>query len=429
MSKLRVAVIGAGPMGLGAAYQLAVDGREVVVYEAADRIGGMAASFDFGGIPIERYYHFHCTNDVALLGILDELGLADAMHWKSTKMGYFYGGSLHEWGSVTGLVRFPDLHPVDKLRYLAHAFVASRTNDWHRLDRVSAKAWVRDWIGPRAYEILWKQLFELKFHRHADDLSAAWIWSRIRRLARSRDALFRERLGYLEGGTEILLHALENAILTRGGTLHLSAPVERVVVEDGRLVGVRVGGELQRFDAVISTAPLPFAVPMLSDLPAEIVDRYRSVEYLAVVCVIAKLRRPLTDRFWVNVSDPDMDIPGLVEYTNLRPLADHVVYVPYYLPADHPLYAETDDAFEAKVRRYLHRINPGLAEDDVVDVRVHRYRYAQPVCPVGFGGRLPHYALPVRNLFVADTSFYYPEDRGISESIELARRMAREVQG
>ena len=45
----KIAVIGAGPMGLAVAYQLAKDGYYPVVFEADDRIGGQAASFDFDG--------------------------------------------------------------------------------------------------------------------------------------------------------------------------------------------------------------------------------------------------------------------------------------------------------------------------------------------------------------------------------------------
>ena len=51
----KIAVIGAGPMGLAVAYQLTIDGYEPVLFEADDRVGGMAAVFDFDGIDIERY--------------------------------------------------------------------------------------------------------------------------------------------------------------------------------------------------------------------------------------------------------------------------------------------------------------------------------------------------------------------------------------
>jgi protoporphyrinogen oxidase len=429
VSKPRVAVLGAGPMGLAAAYQAALDGRRVVVFEAADRIGGMAASFDFGGLQVERYYHFHCTTDKAFVATLHELGIEHALHWDHTRMGYFYKGELYDWGSFFALLGFPDLNIIEKFRYGLHALVASRSNDWEELDKLPAKLWIRRWIGDHAFEVLWTQLFALKFHRYADQISAAWIWSRVRRLARSRDKYFREVLGYLDGGSETLLNAMRDQIVARGGEIRLSTPATRVVVENGVLKGVETGEGFEPFDAVISTVPLPYAINILKDLPEEILERYRTVQYMGVVCVIVKLAKQMSDKFWINLHDPDMDIPGLVEYTNLRPMANHLVFLPYYLPGDHPKYRDPDETFVLKARRYVRRINRSLRDEDILDVGVHRYRYAQPICPVGFGQHLPDWQLPIKNLFVADTSFYYPEDRGISESIELARRMACAVRG
>ena len=92
----KIAVLGAGPMGLAVAYQLARDGHHPVVYEADDRIGGMTAAFDFSGLKIERYYHFHCISDHAFLKVLSELNLSDKMNWVPTKMGYWYLNMLHQ---------------------------------------------------------------------------------------------------------------------------------------------------------------------------------------------------------------------------------------------------------------------------------------------------------------------------------------------
>ncbi len=423
----RIAVLGAGPMGLAVAYQLARDGHHPIVLEADDRVGGMAAAFDFSGLSIERFYHFHCISDHAFLAMLDELALADKMHWVETKMGYWYQGQLQPWGNPVALLRFRGLSLVAKFRYGLHAFLCTKRNDWKPLDHVEAVGWIKRWVGKEAYEVLWRRLFEYKFYDYTSNLSAAWIWSRIRRIGRSRYSLFREKLGYLEGGSQTLLQAMRADIEVHGGEIRLKCPVSRVVIEEGKVRGVEIAGQLEEFDKVISTIPLPYVPRLMPDLPVDILAKFKSVKNIAVVCVIVKLRKALTEYFWLNTNDPEMDIPGLVEYSNLRPLDQHILYVPFYMPGEHPKFAEPDQAFLDKVRRYLKKINPELRDEDFIDLRASRYRYAQPICDPGFLGKLPPVALPVKGLWVADTSYYYPEDRGISESIDFGRKMAREA--
>lgn len=427
MTKQRIAVLGAGPMGLAVAYQLARDGYQPVIFEADDRIGGMAATFDFSGTSIERYYHFHCISDRAFLKVLDELGLAGRMRWVETKMGYWYKNCLQPWGNPVALLKFKGLGWMAKFRYGLHAFLSTKRNDWKPLDRMEASGWVKRWVGAEAYEVLWRRLFDFKFYHFANNLSAAWIWSRIRRIGRSRYDLFREKLGYLEGGSDTLLNGMRQDIEAHDGEFRLKAAVSKVVIEEGKVRGVEANGQFEAFDKVISTVPLPYLPRIMSDLPADILAKFRSVNNIAVVCVIVKLRKSLTENFWLNTNDPDMDIPGLVEYTNLRPLDQHIVYVPYYMPGEHPKFADTDKVFFDKVRSYLKKINPELTDDDFLDIRVSRYRYAQPICEPGFSDKLPSVDLPVKGLWAADTCYYYPEDRGISESIDFGRMMAKKA--
>ena len=427
MAKQRIAVLGAGPMGLAVAYQLVRDGHEPVVFEAGDRVGGMTASFEFGDLAIERYYHFHCISDHAFLKVLEELGLQGKMRWVETRMGYYWRGKVVPWGNPVALLKFPGLSLVAKFRYGLHAFLSTRRVDWRPLDDVEATGWIKRWVGAEAYEVLWRRLFDYKFYDYAHGLSAAWIWSRIRRIGRSRYDLFREKLGHLEGGSDTLLHALKAHVEAHGGTFRLKTPVGKVRIEDGQVRGVEVGETFEAFDRVVSTVPLPYVPRLMPELPPVLLAKYQAVKNIAVVCVIAKLRRQVTENFWLNVNDEGMDIPGLVEYTNLRPMACHVVYVPFYMPGEHPKFQEPDQAFLDRVKRYLKAINPALAEDDFLDMRASRYRYAQPICPPGYLDGLPPVELPVKGLWVADTSYYYPEDRGISESIDFGRMMAKKA--
>lgn len=422
-----IAVLGAGPMGLAVAYQLPKDGHHPVVFEADDRLGGMAASFDFNGLQIERYYHFHCTSDRGLIQILEDLGIPEKLIWTETKMGYWYKNQLQDWGNPLALMRFRGLGLIAKARYGLHAYLSTKRKNWRALDNIEASSWIRRWVGEQAWQALWHPLFEYKFYNFANNLSAAWIWSRIHRVGRSRYSLMREKLGYLWGGSETLLQAMAQSITQHGGTIHLKTAVTEVKIVNGAVTGIQTADGIHYFDKIISTVPMPYVPKLMPDLPEATLNQYRALNNIAVVCVIAKLSKPVSDKFWLNINDAEMDIPGLVEYTNLHPLNHHVVYVPFYMPGEHAKFSEPDSVFIGKVQQYLKKINPNLSDSDFIDIRASRYRYAQPICEPGFLERLPPVRSPVQGLWIADTSCYYPNDRGISKSVEFGRQLARKV--
>ena len=420
----KVAVIGAGPMGLACAYRLATAGCDVSVYEADDRIGGMSASFDFDGLQLERYYHFICKPDKPLFDVLDEFGLADRLRWRSTEMGFYYDGRMYRWGRPDCLLRFPHLSLIDKIRYAFHVLYTKSISDWRALDRKEATEWLRSWVGARSYEVLWERLFDLKFYEQADQLSAAWIGTRIKRVALSRRSLFQEELGYLEGGSQVLLDAYESRLKSLGARFLLNTPVEHIVTGEGRVTGVQADGEVRPADAVYSTVPLKYVPRIAPDLGQAERERIASIDNIGVVCVLLKLKRPFTDYFWMNVNDRRLEIPGIIEYTNLNPLSANVVYFPYYMPKTHVKWQWEDRQFIAEVIAYARTIRPDWDEKDILASHVARYEFAQTVCGPGFFDKLPPMETSVRGFYMADTAYYYPEDRSISESISVGKRLA-----
>jgi protoporphyrinogen oxidase len=423
----RVLVIGAGAMGLAAAYHAAKARHSVEVLEAAPEPGGMAAHFDFDGLSIERFYHFICKSDESTFELMRELGIADRMRWRRTSMGYFTGGRLHPWGDPISLLSFREVSLLSRIRYGLLAFVSTRRERWDDLETQSARAWITRWCGREVYERLWKPLFELKFYRYADDISAAWVWTRIKRVGRSRRSLFQEELGYIDGGTQTLVDALCRGIEAHGGRIRTSCGVRRVAVEHGRVRGIDTASGFVPADAVISTVPTPLVSRMVPDLPPDWRARYEAIRNIGVCCLVFKLRRSVTSHFWVNVSEPDVAIPGFIEFSNLRPVNDSVVYVPYYMPVDHPKFTWPDQALLDEAFGYLQRVNTFLAVNDIISARVARLRYAQPVCEPGFASKIPPIQTPIAGLQIADTCFYYPEDRGISESVRVGKEMAGAV--
>src|SRR5262249_41691378 len=158
--------------------------------------------------------------------------------------------------------------------------------------------------------------------------------------------LAREQLGFLRRGTPILLDALTAALRAHGVELRTAVTVEAITVADDRVSGLTFGGQHRRFDARLLTPPLRILVRLRPLPAAPQLGDMNGIEYITVVCLILKLRRPLTDGFWINVNDARVPFNGFIEYTNLNPRADaqhpHLLYVPFYLPPGHPRFAQRD---------------------------------------------------------------------------------------
>lgn len=424
----RVVVIGAGVMGLAAAWEAAKGGHSVDLVEADAQAGGMAAHFDFGGVSIERFYHFVCKSDAPTFETMTELGIGDKMRWRDTSMAYRMGGTLHKWGDPISLLTFPHLTLVEKFRTGLQMFLATRARSFASIEHLTSREWIERGSGRGVYAKLWKRLQELKFYEFADHVSASWIATRVRRIGTSRRSLFQEQLGYIEGGSQTLVDALVNAFTAMGGRMHLATPAEQVLTSDGRVVGVRTGGRTFPADAVISTVPTPLISTLVPDLPEVDKARYDAIKNIGVACLLFKLRKSVSPHFWINIVEPDIEIPGIIEFSNLRPLPQTMVYVPYYMPVTNRKWDWPDAALTTEAFGYIKRLNPAISDDDLIEVKVGRLRHAQPVCGPNFAQMLPAVQTTIAGLQIADTCYYYPEDRGIAESIRLGRAMARVIQ-
>jgi protoporphyrinogen oxidase len=424
----KVIVVGAGPMGLAAAYQAVLDGHEVDVIEAASEPGGMAGHFDFGGISLERFYHFVCRADQPTFELLAQLGIAEKLHWVPTSMGFFFQGRLNRWGDPIALLRLPETGLLTKFRYGLFTLICTMRDSWPSLEITSAKRWIIRWCGQRGYDQFWRPLLEYKFYEYAELISAAWIWSRIRRVGQSRKNIMQEELGYLEGGSQTLIDSLVDAIQSAGGRIALNSPAQRITAANGRVTGVDTDDEHLKADFVISTIPTPNISRLVPDLPLDWKLRYDAIKNIGICCVIFKLKRSVSPHFWINISGMEKnEIPGVIEFTNLRYLGPTIVYVPYYMPTTNEKFGWTDQQLQNDAFRCLCNINRLLIEDDIIETKVARLRHAQPICEIGFASKIPPIQTPIQGLQIADTCFYYPEDRGIAESVRMGRRMAQSI--
>jgi protoporphyrinogen oxidase len=429
----RVGVIGGGVAGLAAAYFLGRAGFRAEVFEADDELGGLARSFDLDGLAVEQYYHFVCLPDHDLIDLAAELGLSSRLHFRPTRTSSYYQGRLYPFTSGLDLLRFAPIPPWSRINLGWKTLQWNRISDWRELDEISAKRWLIEALGEKTYEVIWAPLLTMKFGDYHDQVSAAWLWHRIHRVFKSRRTpLSPQVMGHFEGGTHTLLERLRAEIERQGGAVHCRAAVEAVLAAAGRARGVRAGGREHEFDAVVMAAPLPRAAGLLPAEQDEYRRRLEAVKYIGVVCAVLWLTRGLTDSFWCNIHDDRVPFNGMIEMSRLNPEAGRggaLLYVPYYLRTDAERFGWSDERIFAEVMAALPLIAPEVNAAAVRAHRIFRSPFAQAITPVGFLRNLPGHQTPLPGLYLIDSTQLYPEDRTVSGTIGLARKVSELIAG
>ena len=426
---LNIAIIGGGVYGLSAAYFLSKQGHNVTVFERDEKLGGLASSFDFDGCLIEKYYHFICRGDDDLIELCDEIGLGQKLSWRSTKMSFFYEGKLYPFGTPLDLIFFKPVSLLGRVRFGFNIIYARSLKYWQGLESEPASQWLTRHIGRQAYDVIWKPLLKIKFGEYAEEVAASWMWHRIHRVAKSRNKfLQREMLGYLVGGSGLLIDRLSEKITKMGGTIRLSCPVTSVVLSDGAVTGVRREGQVEEFDRVVSTVALPLVCRLLPKECAEYRSRLARVKFIGVVCMILKLSRQFTDSFWVNINDSDIPFNGIIEYTNLNPRPDlsgkKIAYIPFYLMTSNERYSCDDQSLLNEYSTALRLVSTDFSPGWIRDWRVFRDPYAQAICTTNFSQLVPEQKSPFKGFYLIDSTQLYPSDRTISGMIGLSKQLA-----
>ncbi len=418
----QVAVLGAGALGLTAAYRLAQRGLSVTVIERENVLGGLAAGFPVGSTYLDRFYHHLFRTDRRIVALLAELGLDDRLLWLRPKTGVLHRNRRYQLDSPLSLLRFTPLSPADRLRMgVALAFLKA-LHDHRPLERYTAEEWLSRYMGRRAYEVVWRPQLEAKFGARYPEISMAWMWARIRDRTSS--------LGYLKGGFQTFYDRLGSQIKRLGGQIRLGeAVVGLAELPDGAIAVASTRGS-QRFDRVLSTLPTRLTIRLTAGLPDDFRRRYDWGEAYGAHCTILALdHRLMRDGiYWLSVTDPGYPFMAAVEHTNMLPASDygghHLIYLGNYLPHDHQLFSLADDEVVAQYLPHLRRLNPAFSPDWLRERWVFRAPFAQPIVTREF----PHHIAPLRsplpNLWLASMFHVYPHDRGQNYSVELAEKVA-----
>jgi phytoene dehydrogenase-like protein len=256
--KFDVVVIGAGPAGLSAGSLLAKEGRRVCVVEASPWLGGRGVAVPDEGFKVNVGGHLVEDSGSGITKVFEHVG-KELIHGSvSSDMVIWEDG----WKSVR------DLYAADKseLKKVIEILLETPYEDLDDWDDRTLREWMLQHTRDEGVIALWEFITVL------EAITENW-WDHS-----ASDNLYMRKMHYSEKriggysfwpgqGWDGMFGDLRDALVEHGGEIRLSTKASRVVIENGKVMGLAVAQphvlpneifeeELIEADAVISTLPV-----------------------------------------------------------------------------------------------------------------------------------------------------------------------------
>jgi protoporphyrinogen oxidase len=397
-----IAILGAGPAGLTAAYLLAGQGERVVVLEAEGQVGGLAKTVVRDGYRFDLGGHRFFTKSDEVRRLWDEV-LGDELLLRPRLSRIHWNGRFLDYP-----LRAPDvirkLGPAELVRCLASYLAATARR---RGPEETFEQWVSNRFGRRLYELFFRTYTEKVWGVPTSEIRAEWAAQRIKGLSLpsavraavlgDRDKRVRSLITefhYPRLGPGQMWETMAERIRERGGEVRLGALVDRLELEGGRIRAVKAGGERLPCAAAISSLPLRELTALATPAPPAVVReaaaglRYR--DFITVALVLDG--DDLFPDNWIYVHDPEVKVGRIQNFRAwspwLVPDADKAcVGLEYFCFAGDDLWRAGDDELVELAAGELERL--GLAARSRVERGyVARVPKAYPIYDADYADRV-----------------------------------------
>ena len=339
---MHVLVLGAGLAGLSSAWHLLRQGHTVRVVERADRVGGLASSFEVGPYVLDHGPHRFHSHDPELARHFREI-LDDEVVTCERRSRIWLRDAYFDY----------PLRLANVLRHMPPAVLVRAGLDyaWARARRRLARGPEQDfesWVVARFGRTLYREFFgsytAKAWRMPCDRISSDWaaqrisqtdLWDVVKKTLRPASAASDRSLVTqfqypTRGGIGELSRRYADKLRALGGELRLGTTMERVEVEDGHVARVvcRTGDELEVFepDHVVNTTPLPALLertlqggaPWTGDTSPERLDAaIAGLRHIGIVFVYLEVDRPrVMPDHWVYFPSPELTVHRASEFKN-----------------------------------------------------------------------------------------------------------------
>jgi len=327
-AEMPVAVLGAGPAGLTAAYRVVQRGLPVIVFEAGEQVGGLARTVVRDGYRFDLGGHRFFTKSAEVEALWEEL-LGPELLVRPRQSRIYWRGRFIDYPLRPADV-FAKVGPLEVTRSLASYARA-------RLTRGGAQESYEDWVssrfGRRLFELFFKTYTEKVWGVGTDELRAEWaaqrisglsLWSALRAAlpgSGEKPKSLIEEFRYPRLGPGQMWEEMARRVESGGGEVRLGATVEGIEHEHGKVTAVRAGGERVEVAAAISSIPLRTIAGVAEPAPPREVTlaaaglRYR--DFLTVALPLEG-EPPFPDN-WIYVHDPEVRVGRIQNFRAWSP--------------------------------------------------------------------------------------------------------------
>jgi protoporphyrinogen oxidase len=434
MSDIRdVVIVGAGFTGLAAGLKLARAGVKVTILESDSSPGGLAGMFEFkDGVRVEKFYHHWFTNDEYVPHFVRELGLEGQIVTMPSRTGMYYSGRHWRLSKPIDLLRFAPLPFLDRIRLGLLVFKVRRIKDWRSIEHLSIREWLEPLCGRTVYRIVWEPLIKAKFSIYADDVNAVWFWKKLVLRGSTRDKQGGEQLAYFKGGFGRLAEEAVKVFVAAGGEIRFNTSVTNFRAVGDKLNALSTTrGEIQAREFLF-TPSFPIIGKIFQGSPHKAwLQQLSRVRYLGNMCLVLKLDRSLSETYWINVNDPGFPFVGVIEHTNFDSPQNYggnrIAFLSKYLSTADTIWEYSDAQYLDFALQHLQRMFPQMKREWVIEYRVWRSEYAQPVTERDYSKYVPGKQTPYTNATICTMAHVYPEDRGTNYAIRDGQEIAEKI--
>jgi protoporphyrinogen oxidase len=336
MSK-RVAIIGAGPAGLTAAYLLAKGNQEVVVFEKDPQyVGGISRTESYNGYHFDIGGHRFFSKSKEVEDFWTEI-LGDEMLERPRSSRIYYNNHFFSYP----LVAFEALRKLGIFESALCVLSYLKAKAFPVKNPTNFEEWVTNQFGKRLFNIFFKTYTEKVWGIPCNEISADWAAQRIKGLSLSSaifNALFKpnkkatdkdkviktliDSFRYPKQGPGMMWEACAEKSKAMGVTLHMNCGVQKIeYTNNSWTVQTTSQGIVTGFDYVLSTAPMRELVAnVLPAFPATVAANAAALSYrdFLTVVLICKDEDAFSDN-WIYIHDPKVKVGRVQNFKSWSP--------------------------------------------------------------------------------------------------------------